>query len=302
MMGNNIFCSEKKGDGVSQARRLDPILLPPDTTTTTITTIPTTSTEIKIPSNRPIDYPLLVCHQRYQTTSDGDPLLDQQNYDATIDLSQGVDYRAFGLLIHKTYGAILLHCTRKKKKPPHYQLPGGHVDADDFQKTIIVDFGSGTTTTNSPPPPPLLFTSKQLFLAARMGCAREIYEETSFDFRSDDAIDRLLPMILYDTKSINNNNNNNNNNNHSPVLINEYKHRIFFVAEVRDADFVKPPSSGSVRYATLPQEDYHCNVMLQLSVEHSGFRFVKSPSEVVQQLKFHSGGKVSQAVAMAYNI
>jgi 8-oxo-dGTP pyrophosphatase MutT (NUDIX family) len=288
-MGNNIFCSEKKNEDASQAGRHDTILLPPDETTISIA--------LEIPSNLPIDYPLQICHQRYQTTSACDPLLDQQKYDAIIDLSHGVDYRAFGLLIHKKYGAILLYCTRKKKKPPHFQLPGGHVDADEFQKAV---FGGGPGTAPTPTKsflPPHV-TSKQLYLAARMGCAREIYEETSIDFRSDDTIDRLLPLILYDatTSSCSNN----NNNDHSPILLNEYKHRIFFVAEVHDSDFAKPPSSGSVRYATLPQQDYQCNLMLQLSVEHSGFRFVKSPSEVVQQLKLHSGGKVSHAVAMAY--
>jgi 8-oxo-dGTP pyrophosphatase MutT (NUDIX family) len=289
-MGNSIFCSEKKvaAAASSQARRGgDPILLPPDGTTTT-------TMAFEIPPNQPIDYPLQVCHQRYQTTSACDPMLDKQKYDATIDLSQGVDYRAFGLLIHKKYGAILLHCTRKKKKPSHYQLPGGHVDAYEFQKSVYGSDSSGISTTQSSPP--TIVTSKQLYLAARMGCAREIYEETSIDFRNDDTIDRLLPMVLYDAITTH------NNNDQAPVLLNEYKHRIFFVAEVDDTDFVNLPSSGSVTRATLPQGDDQCNLMLHLSVEHSGFRFVKSPSQVVQQLKLHSGGKVAHAVAMAYNV
>ena len=42
--------------------------------------------------------------------------------------------------------------------------------------------------------------------------------------------------------------------------------------------------------------------MLQLSVEHSGFRFVRDPNEIIQRLNLHSGGKVSQAVEMAFQI
>jgi hypothetical protein len=27
---------------------------------------------------------------------------------------------------------MMLHCTRKNKKPPHYQLAGGHIDEFEF--------------------------------------------------------------------------------------------------------------------------------------------------------------------------
>jgi len=42
------------------------------------------------------------------------------------------DYRAFIFAILDDWGMLLLHCTRKPKKGPHYQLPGGHVDAEEF--------------------------------------------------------------------------------------------------------------------------------------------------------------------------
>jgi hypothetical protein len=42
--------------------------------------------------------------------------------------------------------------------------------------------------------------------------------------------------------------------------------------------------------------------MLQLSVEHSGFRFVRDPNEIIERLNLHSGGKVSQAVEMAFQV
>ena len=42
------------------------------------------------------------------------------------------DYRGFIFLVHQDHGLMLLHCTRKKNKPPHWQLPGGHVDEHEF--------------------------------------------------------------------------------------------------------------------------------------------------------------------------
>ena len=42
------------------------------------------------------------------------------------------DYRAFIFILHEDYGLMLLYCTRKKNKGPHWQLPGGHVDDEEF--------------------------------------------------------------------------------------------------------------------------------------------------------------------------
>jgi len=44
-----------------------------------------------------------------------------------------VDYRGFIFVVHEIYGLLLLYCTRKPKKGPHYQLPGGHVDGYEFE-------------------------------------------------------------------------------------------------------------------------------------------------------------------------
>ena len=44
------------------------------------------------------------------------------------------DYRGFLLVQHEEHGLMLLRCTRKKNKPPHWQLPGGHVDEFEFQE------------------------------------------------------------------------------------------------------------------------------------------------------------------------
>jgi hypothetical protein len=39
-----------------------------------------------------------------------------------------------------------------------------------------------------------------------------------------------------------------------------------------------------------------------LSAEHSGFRFEKDPNVIAERLQFHSGGKVSKAIAKAFNV
>ena len=50
------------------------------------------------------------------------------------------DYRAFLFAIHPSHGMLLLYCTRKKKKGPHYQVPGGHVDVEDFEAACKIVF------------------------------------------------------------------------------------------------------------------------------------------------------------------
>lgn len=44
------------------------------------------------------------------------------------------DYRAFVFVLHEDYGILLLRCTRKKTKPDHWQVPGGHIDEAEFQQ------------------------------------------------------------------------------------------------------------------------------------------------------------------------
>ena len=153
------------------------------------------------PTAARLDYPLEISQQHSLT-------FDSQTH---IDVSKK-DYRAFCLLIHRKQGAVLLHCTRKKRKPPHYQLPGGHVDGYEFKQVTksISNF----------------VTQEQLYYASRIGCAREVYEETGIDFRN--RLEEFLPMVLY---------NNAAGNFRNETLINEYKSRIFFVCEVFDEDF-----------------------------------------------------------------
>ena len=50
------------------------------------------------------------------------------------------DYRGFIFVLHENHGLMLLHCTRKKNKPPHWQLPGGHVDEHEFLEAGKMDY------------------------------------------------------------------------------------------------------------------------------------------------------------------
>lgn len=45
---------------------------------------------------------------------------------------RSVDYRGFLFVVHDVHGLLLLRCTRKKSKGPHWQVPGGHVDEAEF--------------------------------------------------------------------------------------------------------------------------------------------------------------------------
>jgi hypothetical protein len=80
------------------------------------------------------------------------------------------DYRAFIFATHPLHGILLLHCTRKKNKGPHFQAPGGHIDKEDFDDAV-------STTSNEGP--------AILLQACKIGAARELYEETGIDVRSE---------------------------------------------------------------------------------------------------------------------
>jgi 8-oxo-dGTP pyrophosphatase MutT (NUDIX family) len=190
-MGNSCpGCEEKQRRGA--------VLPPPTSAMDGATDKSEDEFAIAIPPGRGLDHILTL--SRDHTV--------QFDRDVTVDFSTA-DYRAFCLLLHRQHGALLLFCTRKEKKPPHYQLPGGHVDAAEFRQ---VSHGVRPTVTQ-----------EQLYLSARLGCVREVYEETGIDLRKQ--VDRLRPMILH-------------NESERGHLINELKHRLFFVCEVLDDDFV----------------------------------------------------------------
>jgi 8-oxo-dGTP pyrophosphatase MutT (NUDIX family) len=130
------------------------------------------------------------------------------------------DYRGFIFVVHATYGLMLLRCTRKKNKPLHWQLPGGHVDEPEFNKAAEENSDRKT----------------QLSAAGKMGAARELFEETGIDVRKE--LDRLQPANLRTkTKA----------KKGVELLQNEYKYRLFYFLSVTDTDF---PSKGETPFGT----------------------------------------------------
>lgn len=206
----------------------------------------------------------------HKTNSVVSAITEVEDHDKTNMDFANADYRGFVFAIHPEYGYMLLHCTRKKKKPNHFQLPGGHIDAPEFKAAAQV--------TGEP--------LEQLLLAGKMGTARELFEETSIDLRN--SLERLEPTKLYSKER-------------KDKLSNEYKNRLFYTVHLRDDDF-PTAEKMSVSGAAFLQKAMGVNppnLKLKLSVEHQGFAFEKMPDVAATLLQHHSGGKVSTALRMA---
>jgi 8-oxo-dGTP pyrophosphatase MutT (NUDIX family) len=123
---------------------------------------------------------------------------------------KGNDFRGFIFVVHSSYGLLLLQCTRKKNKPLHWQLPGGHIDDPEFEEAARQSSDKQT----------------QLLIAGKIGAARELYEETGIDVRKK--LDRLEPASLRTETKVR----------HGVELLqNEYNYRLFYLLTVTDADF-----------------------------------------------------------------
>ena len=180
---------------------------------------------------------------------------------------RNIDYRGFIFVVHEMNGLMLLHCTRKKKKGPHFQLPGGHIDDFEFEAAAKTTGGNAQT---------------QLLEAAKAGAARELWEETGVDIRHQ--LERLQPAALRSSST-------------QKELACEIKHRLFFFLAVTDDDFLSADKTTEPLIGPLGTEGRH--LQIKSSVEHSGFDFEKDPKVSVQKLRKHSGGVPSQALSMA---
>jgi 8-oxo-dGTP pyrophosphatase MutT (NUDIX family) len=130
------------------------------------------------------------------------------------------DFRGFIFVVHPAYGLLLLQCTRKKNKPLHWQLPGGHIDDPEFEEAARQSSDKNT----------------QLLIAGKIGAARELFEETGIDVRSK--LDRLAPASLRTEAKVKHG---------VEILKNEYNHRLFYLLSVTDDDFA---TKGEIAFGT----------------------------------------------------
>jgi 8-oxo-dGTP pyrophosphatase MutT (NUDIX family) len=221
-------------------------------------------------------------HSTYNNNTQNNHLkMGDLEHDYTND-----DYRAFLFAQHPVHGLLLLYCNRKKKKSPHFQAPGGHVDNADFDiaSERIKSGKQDNSIDNTGSSHPLLV------LACKIGAARELYEETGIDLRN--SLDRLQPVPLRDDS--------NNVNEKDDDLTCRFKHRLFFKICLTDADFVTEGFDSKMGLGLSQSMNTDApKLMIKLSHEHQGFIFEPSPMKAVDLLIQHSGGKVSTALGMA---
>ena len=166
-----------------------------------------------------------------QTRRSTETMEDDNEYHKTNLDFANADYRGFVFAIHPQHGFMLLHCTRKKKKPNHFQLPGGHIDPFEFTNAAKVLSSDGkrkgptTASSGGGGSATIVDLQDQLVLAGKMGAARELYEETGMDLRQQ--MERLQPAKLF-------------KKNKKDRVPNEYKQRLFYVLHLTDDDFLRP--------------------------------------------------------------
>lgn len=176
-------------------------------------------------------------------------VINQQNNDTLVRSIE--NYRSFMFVLHEQYGMLLLHCTRKKNKVPHYQIPGGHVDPIDSSLLLSMnDTITNNETNNNNNIDNNDTVQSRIQRAGIIGATRELYEETGIDVRTQ--LDRIQPVQLYND----NNNTNDTNNNvtierRTQLLINEYKQRLFYILFVTDHDFIINNASTTNRIGAI---------------------------------------------------
>eukprot|EP00980_Cylindrotheca_fusiformis_P004869 scaffold1036_cov93-Cylindrotheca_fusiformis.AAC.2 len=142
------------------------------------------------------------------------------------------------------------------------------------------------------------FNFQGVYGAAKCGCARELFEETGIDLRQ--SLERFQPLMLLGPSHHHSNKNKKNNK-----LRNEHKERLFFIVPVSDSDFLKEDDSKTASSSLslsgpLKTSKSGHHLKLRLSHEHTGFTFEKDPPKAIEMMQYHSGGKVSEALRMAF--
>eukprot|EP00554_Chaetoceros_debilis_P000651 CAMPEP_0194086642 /NCGR_PEP_ID=MMETSP0149-20130528/21896_1 /TAXON_ID=122233 /ORGANISM="Chaetoceros debilis, Strain MM31A-1" /LENGTH=273 /DNA_ID=CAMNT_0038769773 /DNA_START=167 /DNA_END=989 /DNA_ORIENTATION=- len=192
-----------------------------------------------------------------------------------------IDYRGFIFVVHKEYGMLLLHCTRKPKKGPHYQLPGGHIDTFEFE------YAAETLG-------PSAEENDILLEACKMGAARELYEETGIDVRGQ--LDRVHPAPLKSKHGSNSNLSTSSNHNFGLTCM--LKNKCYFTLNADDDDFEFPLRAKHQGLLVHPDDMNGSHLTLKISDEHSGFIFENDPRKTIDRIQKHSGGTGSVALRM----
>lgn len=183
------------------------------------------------------------------------------------------DYRAFIFAFHEKHGLLLLHCTRKKEKGPHFQIPGGHVDDFEFKAAEKIHSED---------------REKKLIHAARLAATRELYEETGINVQKE--LERVTPVSLRDTAVA------------AKEVYCEIKERLYFSLNVTDNDFFSKSKLADDNYKTkgyvTPMGKDDSDIMLKISVEHSGFTFEPNLAKAANMIEKHSGGNGKRALQL----
>eukprot|EP00918_Siedleckia_nematoides_P051953 GHVU01113635.1.p1 GENE.GHVU01113635.1~~GHVU01113635.1.p1 ORF type:complete len:199 (+),score=24.70 GHVU01113635.1:2283-2879(+) len=114
--------------------------------------------------------------------------------------------------------------------------------------------------------------------ACKIACARELFEETGIDMRG--ALDRLISLRKFGTDTAT---------------------RHFFLLSINDHDSIMMnhpdwnPAASDGRDPAPPETGE--NFFIRLSSEHVGYMFSRDSRLAAEELKLHSGGKVSEAFA-----
>jgi len=208
--------------------------------------------------------------QMFKAKKSSSFILSSTSYNEYYRNTGDEEYRGFVFPVHKEHGMLLLHSTRKRKKGPHFQLPGGRLDEPEF--------ATASQMHDDP--------QEQLLLAAKIGAAREFFEEVGIDLREN--LDRLQPSPLREEATL--------GEEGLPLLSNELDKRLYFYLELDDNDFLRTSKRGGL---SSPMGKEGPDLQLKLSKEHSGFVFEKDPEKAAELVEKHSGGKGTEAIVMA---
>jgi 8-oxo-dGTP pyrophosphatase MutT (NUDIX family) len=133
-----------------------------------------------------------------------------------VDTSE--DYRSFVFSIHPEHGLLLLKSREKKRKGSYWEIPGGHLEDEDFEAAAAI-----VSDTEA----------SQLQMAGKIGARRELMEECGFDIGDD--LSRLeLAVFASDEEQTNS----------LASLHNLYKGRLFYFLRLEDSDFLSDGEGG----------------------------------------------------------